>query len=121
MASETSASGRLGETSPHRFGSSLGTNGSPIYESREAGGVSTSAAQAVLARARQDLQPKPSTWYETMVSLVAEKGDGPGGLSYSLWFLIFFGVVSGLVLAGVVLSIAKSNKAPEVRRGNLEK
>lgn len=60
------------------------------------------------------------SWYERMVQTVAEKGDGPGGLSYSLWFLILFGMISGLILVTVGTVTIRSFQAPEVKHQNFE-
>lgn len=45
---------------------------------------------------------------ERLLSLVASEGDGLGGLSYSLWFLILFGISVGLIVATVGYSYVQS-------------
>lgn len=67
----------------------------------------------------EQARSEPS-WYERMVQAVAEKGDGPGGLSYSLWFLILFGVISGLIVVVVGTVTIRSFQTPEVKHQNFE-
>lgn len=73
-----------------------------------------------MTRARGELAERGISWRDRLLQMVAERGDGPGGLSYSLWFLIFFGVVSGLTLAGVILVTVRSLKTPEIKQQNFE-
>lgn len=68
------------------------------------------AAQALPAEPNQEASGNGSIWQSIVqaVSERAEEGEGIGGLAYKLWFLIIFGVVSGLVLAGVGYSVLRT-------------
>ena len=51
----------------------------------------------------------PQKFRDRLLALVARsEGDGTGGLSYSLWFLILFGICTGLVIAGLGYSYVQS-------------
>jgi serine/threonine protein kinase len=46
-------------------------------------------------------RPAPAShWLVAAVAQQAEEGEGIGGLHYKLWFLILFGILTGLILAG---------------------
>lgn len=78
------------------------------------------ASSEMSGRSGEEQTAAEPTWYERMVQAVAEKGDGPGGLSYSLWFLILFGVITGLIVVVVGTVTIRSFKAPEVKHQNFE-
>lgn len=78
------------------------------------------ASSEMSGRSGEEQTAAEPSWYERMVQAVAEKGDGPGGLSYSLWFLVLFGVISGLIVVVVGTVTIRSFKAPEVKHQNFE-
>jgi len=74
----------------------------------------TLAAATTLAPASQAAAPAQPSLRQSFIQLVAEKakeGEGIGGLKYKLWFLIVFGIISGLVLAGVGYSVMRTYDA----------
>jgi hypothetical protein len=69
------------------------------------------SAARTLAPASRSASPAQPSLRQSFLELVAEKahqGEGIGGLKYKLWFLIVFGIVSGLVLAGIGYSVART-------------
>ena len=70
--------------------------------------------QLAAARTLQPLAsaaPAQPSLRQSFLQLVAEEaghGEGIGGLNYKLWFLIVFGVVSGLALAAIGYSVART-------------
>ncbi|HEX5102454.1 MAG TPA: serine/threonine-protein kinase [Pirellulaceae bacterium] len=72
----------------------------------------TSAAAEAYLRAAAASQPKPASWRERIQALVSE--EGPGGIAYSLWFLIFSGMVLGLIVCVVGYAYHASTKELDV-------
>ena len=69
-------------------------------------------SQHVLGGTIQNEAPAdPTSLRDMLVSLVAHKaaeGEGIGGLRYKLWFLILFGILAGLIVAGAGYSVLRS-------------
>ena len=53
----------------------------------------------------------PGAW-QRLQNLVAE--EGPGGISYSLWFLVAAGMLLGVIVCWIGFSYASSTQAPDV-------
>lgn len=53
-------------------------------------------------------QDSVRNWLVNLVATQAGEGEGIGGLRYKLWFLILFGVVSGLIVAGAGYSVIRT-------------
>jgi serine/threonine protein kinase len=81
--------------------------------------------QLAAARSLQPAAPAQPSLRQTIVQLVAEpakEGEGIGGLKYKLWFLIVFGILSGLILAGVGYSIMRTyNPQPAPEKAGFER
>ncbi len=58
-------------------------------------------------------------WLVEAVATEAGEGEGIGGLRYKLWFLILFGIISGLIVAGagysVIRTLNSTPAAPQVQ------
>jgi serine/threonine protein kinase len=58
-------------------------------------------------------------WLVEKVATEAGEGEGIGGLRYKLWFLILFGIISGLIVAGtgysVIRTLNSTPAAPQVQ------
>jgi hypothetical protein len=72
----------------------------------------TSGAEAYLRAAAEARKQAPRTWSERLEALVSD--EGPGGISYSLWFLIGAGMLLGLIVCIVGFSYYQTTKALEV-------
>ena len=55
-----------------------------------------------------------ATWRERLQAFVSE--DGPGGIAYSLWFLIGAGMLLGLIICVVGYSYYESTREVEVNK-----
>ncbi|HUE69919.1 MAG TPA: serine/threonine-protein kinase [Pirellulaceae bacterium] len=56
-------------------------------------------------------------WLVDAVAYQAAEGEGIGGLKYKLWFLILFGTLTGLIVAGTgYLAIGTLTSAPAVQQ-----
>ncbi|MDX1948486.1 MAG: serine/threonine-protein kinase [Pirellulaceae bacterium] len=87
----------------------LGRTEESIAAAAAAPAASSGAYAKALADARASQQP--SAW-SRFKSLVTE--EGPGGISYSLWFLVVAGMLLGAIVCGIGYSYYHSTKAPEV-------
>jgi serine/threonine protein kinase len=98
--------------SNHPSGNPLGVipgkdHGLASADSRLATSTAESYLRAAASQARQ-----ATSWRERLETLVSE--DGPGGLSYSLWFLVAAGMVLGLIVCIIGYSYYQSTQPNKV-------
>lgn len=63
------------------------------------------------ALAERDNQRPRSAWGAIKASVIVE--EGPGGISYALWFLIASGIVLGLIICLIIYSYSQSAAPPK--------
>jgi hypothetical protein len=73
-----------------------------------------SGAEAYLRAATAAQTERQASWRERLLALVAE--EGPGGVAYSLWFLIVAGMLMGLIVCVVGYSYYQSTKEIDVNK-----
>ena len=122
LAGQDSLAQLLGEQLPGALvsvqspGNPLGLTGdlqlSPLESAAAEKPVRNSGADAYLRAAAEAQMRSPRTWRQRLEAFVSE--DGPGGISYSLWFLIAAGMILGLVVCIVGFSYFESSKEIDV-------
>jgi hypothetical protein len=87
---------------------------SPLETERGQESSTNAGADAYLRAAAEAEKERRASWREQLLDLVSV--EGPGGIAYSLWFLIAAGMLLGLIVCVVGYSYYQSTKEIDVNR-----